>query len=263
MEDKQIFEMWELFKSLLKSTNRQVDDMINWLDKTDFKFAPASTKYHNSFRGGLLAHSLDVYYHMYDFSVFLDLFEIPQESIIISSLLHDICKVNCYRVSYRNTKNEDGEWVKVPYYEYDPEEDSGHGDKSVQLLYEHNLRPTDVERIMIRNHMGFSNDEKPSLVSHLFSKYPQALILHWADESSTFIKESPDLQINYRNKLLGRNITESLQNYKEASKYIMVDGTKYELVPENEEVDNETVILINYNGKQVKVYAPYGDGLPF
>ena len=61
MEDKQIFDMWETYKTLLRSTKREgIEDLIDWLDKSDFKFAPASTKYHNAKRGGLLEHSLNV-----------------------------------------------------------------------------------------------------------------------------------------------------------------------------------------------------------
>ena len=75
MEDKQIFEKWEEFKSLLKSTNREgIENIITWLDESDFKCAPASTQYHSSMRGGLLYHSLQVYYHMYDFSNLIQFF---------------------------------------------------------------------------------------------------------------------------------------------------------------------------------------------
>ena len=86
MEDKQIFDKWEEFKALLKSTKREgIENIITWLDESDFKFAPASTQYHNSVRGGLLAHSLNVYYHMYDFSNLIQFFDIPQDSIILTA----------------------------------------------------------------------------------------------------------------------------------------------------------------------------------
>ena len=109
MEDQQIFEKWEEFKRILKSTNREgIDSIIKWLDESDFKVAPASTQYHSSIKGGLLLHSLQVYYHMYDFNNLIQFFDIPNDTIAIVALLHDVCKVDSYNVSYRNTKNENG-----------------------------------------------------------------------------------------------------------------------------------------------------------
>lgn len=263
MEDKLIFDNWEQFKSLLRSTKRDgIEDLIKWLDESDFKVAPASTQYHYNFKGGLLAHSLDVYYHMYDFSNLIQFFDIPQESIIITSLLHDICKVNCYKVEYRNTKDADGNWIKSPYYTWDELEPIGHGDKSIMLMYENNVKPTKIERAMIRNHMGFSNGEDERRVSHLFSKCPQALVLHYADELATFVTESKDIQPRFKSKLIGRNINECLQKLNE-TKFIEVDGIKYELAPQDATLDDNKIIEINYNNSKIKVYAPYGDGLPF
>lgn len=267
MDDKQIFEIWETFKDLLKSTNRpNINNLIEWLDKSDFKFAPASTKYHNCFRGGLLQHSLDVYYAMSDFKNFIKFFDLPQDTIIITSLLHDICKVNCYNVDVRNVKNEDGEWVQVPYYTWYEQEPIGHGAKSVMLINEYGVQLTKVERAMIVNHMGFSNGEDVHRVNRLFSMCPQSLILHWADEACTFIKESPDLQSRFKSTFKGRNISESLE-INEQMQTIVIDSMKYKLAPADSVVDNKEIIELNYNdkgvNKKVKVYAPYKDGLPF
>lgn len=272
MDDKQIFEYWELFKKLLKSTNRTgIDNIIKWLDESDFKFAPASTKYHNSFRGGLLKHSLDVYYHMYDFKSFLTYFELPEDTVIITALLHDICKVDCYTVDYRNTKNENGEWVKVPFYKWEPSEDIGHSTKSVMLLYEHGLQINKLERALILNHMGFSDcdsDKAKNSVSDLFSKCPQSLVLHWADEAATYTQESMDLPQRFRTKFTGRNITESLKINQTQKEEIVIDGMKYKIAPADAEVDGVKVITINRQNElgvnvPIKVYAPHGDGLPF
>lgn len=264
MEDKEIFNKWEEFKSLLRSTKRDgIEDLIKWLDESDFKFAPASTQYHYNMKGGLLAHSLDVYYHMYDFSNLIQFFDIPQDSIIITSLLHDICKVNCYKTEYRNTKDTEGNWIKVPFYTWEEQEPLGHGDKSIMLMYEYNVKPTKIERAMIRNHMGFSNGEDERRVSHLFSKCPQALVLHYADELATFVTESKDLQARYKEKLLGRNINECLQELSKP-KTIKYNGTEYQIAPAGVEVDGNKVIpLILEDGTAVNVYAPHGDGLPF
>lgn len=264
MEDIQIFSLWETFKDLLKSTNREgIDTLLSWLDQSDFKFAPASTQYHNNIRGGLLAHSLDVYYHMHDFDNLIKFFDIPEESLIITALLHDICKVNCYKTDYRNTKDANGNWIKVPYYTWEEQEPLGHGDKSIMLMYEYAVKPTKIERAMIRNHMGFSNDEDARRVSHLFSKCPQALVLHYADELATFVTESKDLQSRFREKLTGRNINECLINLSKP-KTIKIDGCEYTIAPKDAIIDNKEIITVKDDQNNLYVvYAPHKDGLPF
>lgn len=261
MEDKQIFDMWENFKALLKSTNREgIDSLIKWLDDSDFKFAPASTKYHNAKRGGLLEHSLNVYYHMYDFPFHLKILGISDETVIITALLHDICKCYFYITDYRNTKNENGEWIKVPYYTVKDQFPFGHGEKSVSLIQNH-IKLSGQEKMMIRYHMGFARDDEMD-VSNAFSMYPECLILHFADMTATYGIESLDLKPQIREKLIGRNFSESLQKLSQPQ-VINIDGTQYTLAPSDAEVDNQKIIIVNYNNKPVKVYSPYGDGLPF
>lgn len=262
MDDQKIFEMWEIYKSLLRSTKKEgIENLIKWLDESDFKFAPASMQYHNSFKGGLLKHSLDVYYHMYDFNNLISFFDLSKETIIITSLLHDICKVNCYSVDYRNTKDENGQWIKVPFYRWSEQEPLGHGEKSVFLIYEYGIPLTKIERAMIRNHMGFSEQEKMSMVSQLFSKCPQGLVLHYADMLATYTTESSDLPARFKDKLNGRNINESLTNIK--PKTIKIDNMEYKLAPQDSIVDGIKIITVKYEQGEVKVYSPHADGLPF
>ena len=264
MDDKQIFNNWEQFKELLKSTNREgIEEIIKWLDESDFKFAPASTQYHNSFKGGLLTHSLDVYYHMYDFSNLIEFFDLPKDTIIITALLHDVCKIDTYDTSYRNVKNEEGQWTKVPYFTVNEAIPYGHGEKSVMLLQYKGLKLNLIEIMMIRNHMSaFRDNQYLNDVSHRFSKCPQSLILHFADMLSTYTNESNDLQKRFKEKLLGRNINECLQKLKES--IIKIDNMEYKLAPENALVDDKQIIIVkDSEGKEYKVYSPYKDGLPF
>ena len=263
MEDNQIQEQWNKYKDLLLSTKRpNIEKLIQWLDESDFKYAPASTQYHNSFRGGLLQHSLNVYYAMYDFQTWLDFFEIPKESIIITALLHDICKVYCYEVSTRNVKNEQGQWVTVPYYSWNEQEPLGHGAKSVMLINEYDVKLTKTERAMIVNHMGFSSNDDERRVSKLFRICPQSIVLHCADLEATMILESYDGPKRYIDKVTGKNITESLE-LNNKGRTINVMGQEYKLAPENSIVDEKNIIEISHEGKNIKVYSPYGDGLPF
>ncbi len=101
-------------ESLLKSVNREgIEKLIEFLEKTDFYTAPASTRYHNNFEGGLAEHSLNVYRALKE----LTNGEWPEETIIIVGLLHDICKVNNYKVEMRNKKDPDtGTWFQEPFY---------------------------------------------------------------------------------------------------------------------------------------------------
>ena len=146
--------MKEKFIELLKSTNRPgIEDLISFLEKTDFFTAPASTRFHGSFEGGLVEHSLKVY-EILDYKAKNNVLklEIPDDTIKIVSLLHDICKLNFYKVDYRNAKNALGEWEKVPYYTIDDTIPYGHGEKSVMMISEY-IKLTPEEKYSIRWHI--------------------------------------------------------------------------------------------------------------
>lgn len=264
LNDEQIKQLWNEYTKLLRSTERpNIENLIDMLDKSDFKEAPASTKYHHAFRGGLLKHSLEVYYNMYDYKPLLDFFNIPEESIIIMALLHDICKIGCYKVELRNTKNEQGNWIQVPYYTFDEIEPIGHSEKSIMLIYENGVSLTKLERACIRNHMGFTEQEYGPRVSSLFSKCPQSLILYYADMESTYIQGSKDLQPKFIAKLKGNNITQSLELLNQ-NQTIVINNREYKLAPLNTPVDGKIIITMKNNeGNLVNVYSPNGDGLPF
>lgn len=180
--------MKEEFLKLLKSTSREgMDKLIEFIEKTDFFKAPASTKYHGNYEGGLLEHSMKVYEILKE-KVKTSSIEITStdESLIIIALLHDICKVNFYKVDYRNAKNEFGEWEKVPYYTIDDTIPYGHGEKSVMMLTEY-IKLTSEEKYCIRWHMGFTEPkELYGTVGQAFKKYPLALLVHEADLEATY-----------------------------------------------------------------------------
>lgn len=180
--------MRQKFIELLKNTNREgMDKLIEFIEKTDFFKAPASTKYHGAYEGGLLEHSLKVYELLKE-KVKNSSIEIntPDESLIIIALLHDICKVNFYKVDYRNAKNEFGEWEKVPYYTVDDTIPYGHGEKSVMMLTEY-IKLTSEEKYCIRWHMGFTEPkELYGTLGQAFKKYPTALLVHEADLEATY-----------------------------------------------------------------------------
>ena len=180
--------MKEEFIELLKSTKREgVDEIINFLEKTDFFKAPASTRFHGNYEGGLLEHSMKVYEilkHKVKNSV-IDI-NVGDDTLIIVALLHDICKANYYKVDFRNAKNERGEWEKVPYYTVDDTIPYGHGEKSVMMITEY-MKLTSEEKYCIRWHMGFTEPkELYGTIGQAYKKYPIALYAHEADLETTY-----------------------------------------------------------------------------
>ncbi len=176
------------FIKLLKSINRPgIDGLLEFIEKTDFYKAPASTKYHGAYEGGLLEHSMKVYEILKDKvkNAPIDI-NTSEETLIIVALLHDICKVNFYKVDYRNAKNQFGEWEKVPYYTVEDTIPYGHGEKSVMMLTEY-IKLTSEEKYSIRWHMGFTEPkESYGTLGQAFKKYPLALLLHESDLEATY-----------------------------------------------------------------------------
>ncbi len=182
----------EVFKSKVKREG--ASELLEYLTgpQSDFFTAPASTRYHNSCRGGLVNHSLNVYDCLCDILSRDKMKEYgctpSEESIAIVSLLHDICKVNFYKESTRNVKDEFGVWQKVPYFEIDDKLPYGHGEKSVYIITGF-MRLTREEAFAIRFHMGFSNTTEARDVSAAFAMYPLAYALYAADMEATYYIE--------------------------------------------------------------------------
>ena len=180
--------MKEEFLELLKSVNREgMDDLIDFIEKSDFFKAPASTRYHGCYEGGLVEHSLNVYKLLCEKVKNSPIkIDVSQDSLIIIALLHDICKVNYYKVDYRNAKNSLGVWEKVPYYTVDDTIPYGHGEKSVMMISEY-IKLTVEEKYCIRWHMGFTEPkELYGTLGQAYKKYPLALLVHEADLETTY-----------------------------------------------------------------------------
>ncbi len=180
--------MKEEFIKLLKETNRQgIEDLLAFLEKSDFYTAPASTRFHGSKEMGLLEHSMKVYeilkQKVTNSSIPIDTTE---ETIRIVALLHDICKTNFYKIDYRNAKNSLGVWEKVPYYTVDDTIPYGHGEKSVMMISEY-IKLTNEEKYAIRWHMGYTEPkELYTTIGTAYKKYPLALLTHEADLEATY-----------------------------------------------------------------------------
>lgn len=180
------------------------DKFLEWLNKTDFFTAPASTRYHLSEPGGLVAHSVHVYERLRSLylaekindlkdcgdAVAAGLSDAEEETIAICGLLHDICKVNFYKAGTRNVKNETtGQWEKVPCYTIEDQLPYGHGEKSVYIIGGF-MRLTREEAMAIRWHMGPWQDGEKQNAGAAFGKFSLALLTHIADMQATYLDEA-------------------------------------------------------------------------
>lgn len=186
----------EEFVRLLMSTERPgIDKMLNYLEtKTDFFTAPASSKFHNNVEGGLLDHSLNVYHNFKNLLTMKDI-HMDEDSIIISALLHDICKCNYYVKETRN-KKVDGKWtqyetwtsvkeVQVPF---------PHSYRSIKLI-KPNIQLKLLEELCIFYHMGpFGGEdfEYRNLMKQANEQYPQTVLFYIADLISSYLDEDID-----------------------------------------------------------------------
>jgi hypothetical protein len=195
-------EKKERFIELLRSTGRQgIEEVFNYLEKSGFFTAPASTKHHLSFEGGLLEHSMNVY----DLAMAMrgpiiamkpEMEEkLPEKSIIIAALLHDTCKANIYKKTKKwNLGNGWKPELVESYNTYYSEMPVGHGEKSVIMLLNLGLKLTHDEIVAIRWHMGawdlaFQSYEAKSNIDEAGKRYPLLSLIQSADNMATHILE--------------------------------------------------------------------------
>ena len=211
-------ELIERYESLLKSTNRDgIDKLIEFIRKSDFYTAPASTRFHNCHEGGLLEHSLNVYDCLYNkvkstyvfkkalsdsAKEFWDTDEF-EKTIVIVALLHDLCKMFMYEVEMKNKKiySDHGskkdsqgryDWESVPGYTVNDRVPYGHGEKSVMMI-EQFITLTKEERFAIRWHMGFTEPkENWNTLNAAIRMYPLILAVHEADLEATYMLEKEE-----------------------------------------------------------------------
>ena len=205
---EQISNMKREFISLLRSTNRNgIENVINWLEnQSDFFTAPASASYHGSFEGGLLSHSLNVYKaalkireNMMELALpEKNIASITDESVIIATLLHDVCKTNFYSPKKKMWKDETqypNQWRAYQSYEIVDKFPLGHGEKSVIMLLSLGLSLTGPEICAIRWHMGMTDPgsylspyEKPALMKAI-NDVPIVMLVAQADAFASFNME--------------------------------------------------------------------------
>jgi len=209
-------EMIQRYEELLEGVSREgIQRLMDFIRESDFYTAPASTRFHGNYEGGLLEHSLNVYERLVDKTynpIWDGVFQgVDVDSFVVVALLHDICKTYFYGKEMKNQKTYDDEkvrnaerwqvkhdnngdfiWETVPVYIVDDKIPYGHGEKSVMMVEEYiKLKP--IEKYAIRWHMGpYSGQQDWNTFSAAITKYPLALALFEADMEATYIVESKE-----------------------------------------------------------------------
>ncbi len=190
------------FIELLRSTGRNgIETVITKLEELGFFEAPASTRFHLSCKGGLLEHSLNVYEaammvreKIVQRNPELEI-QLPVESVILSTLLHDTCKADIYKSAILSRKNEAGYWEKYPGYQVDYSNlPLGHGEKSVIMLLSWGLELTTEEMLAIRWHMTawdlpFQDPEHKESLNAARAKTPLCSLVQVGDSIATGLLE--------------------------------------------------------------------------
>lgn len=191
-------EFCEIFDNCIEREG--ADKLMEWLAKSDFFTAPASTRFHGSHPGGLVEHSVNVYNRLKKLvdACWPETYKPSDETIAIVSLLHDLCKVNFYtevkksRKTGRLLPNGKPEWEDYIGYDIDDRLCMGHGEGSVYIISAF-MRLTREEAIAIRWHMGgFDEAVKGGsyALNGAWDKYPLAVLLHCADLQATHFDEN-------------------------------------------------------------------------
>ena len=188
-------EFVEIFTTHIKREGAK--ELLDFILLTDFFTAPASTRFHSAYAGGLAEHSIKVYKRL------LMLVQneygenwqdtISAESVAICGLLHDVCKINTYKVEMRNTK-ENGVWVQKPYFTTEDPMPYGHGEKSVYMVNGF-MRLTREEAMAINWHMGpYDMRVKGGsfALSDVFYLYPTAMLMYMADLQAAYLDETTE-----------------------------------------------------------------------
>ena len=176
------------FESIAREYIRRdgLDDLLKWIESTDFYVAPASTRYHGCCVHGLVTHSLRVYDQLKMLTRVYDC-DASDESIAIVSLFHDLCKIGCYKTEMRWRKNSQDKWEQYPTYKFD--EDfayGGHGSKSVFIVQSF-MDLTPDEASAINCHMGAWDSTSYSNPSTVYQRNLLAWLLHVADEAADYL----------------------------------------------------------------------------
>ena len=205
------------FIELVQSIKRDCDKegLIQFLKESDFFTAPASTKYHGAYEGGLCAHCLNVYdrleamaFNGTCYNILIEPTDGPlkyedfEDTLKIVALFHDISKTNFYEKFFANkkvysdsgSKSDNGgrfDWVVETSYKVRESKDrfifGTHGQNSERIISSFIPLRTEESCAIINHHSVYDN---PNLdITVIFNRYPLLTLLHIADLYATYIDE--------------------------------------------------------------------------
>lgn len=213
INEEQIKANKEEFISLISSIERKSfkkELFLNKMEDSDFYYAPASTKYHANYKGGLVDHCLNVYYNLVNLVKLKHLEDsISNESCIIVALMHDLAKRNFYTKTVRNKKvysesgkrdDKDGngkyDWVSVAGYSVIDSKERflyGNHEMTSEYIASKFIDLTIDESVAILHHMGgLAIDSAKEDNYNIFKRYPLAALLFLADMIASTIDEDVD-----------------------------------------------------------------------
>lgn len=186
---KDIQEVKVKIISLLSSTARTgIERVIKYLEESDFFVAPASTKYHGNYDGGLAEHSLNVYELLKEKNERFNL-GLLEDTVAVTALLHDFCKINFYNKQKCWRKNDSNRWEDYMGYKVQDDFPVGHGEKSV-IMIQNFIRLTKQEILLIRWHMGNTEPKEMQMnLNNAWELFPAAVALHTADMEASYLLE--------------------------------------------------------------------------
>jgi len=206
--DREIEENKETFIGLVKSIQRpgHIDKLLTKLEESDFYTAPASTKYHAAYKGGLVDHSLNVYYNLCSLIKNKHIEDYDEDTIKIVALFHDISKMNYYESYFMNKKvyKDNGtksdnvgrfDWESIEAYKTKDAEErfvlGNHAENSAFMINKY-FSLSAEEYSAILNHMGSCDNHMfyGDNYATAFGRYKLAALLHVADMISTFVDEA-------------------------------------------------------------------------
>jgi len=178
-----------------------LSELLAWLEnETDFFRAPASTKFHGNYDGGLLHHSLLVLeFALTNFNYLLKYkpeLEHLKESIIISAIFHDVCKINQYTWGEEKWIKKNGKWCSYKGYSFKDNLPMGHGEKSIFYISKF-LELTTSEILAIRWHMATSEPgtQIPGLTMYSYNQAFENIlvkIIHASDLLALTVEDTID-----------------------------------------------------------------------
>lgn len=162
-------------------------EFMEWLIQSDYFTAPASTKYHGAYQGGLFDHCINVTNTLVEYTWKLELKWQREESPFIIGLFHDLCKVDLYEDTDKGYQYKSDNQLLI----------RGHGEKSIMLLSQY-MTLTEEEMLCIRYHMGAYQTEDWKQLDQAIKKYPNVLYTHTADMYASKILDGEGHSITYK-----------------------------------------------------------------